>query len=90
VDKKNQLDATFCILYFSSKSCSTCFGQPCAHHRELTTALCYSLVLVCAVTIRGVTQICLTVSGYESKLVLVSLLYVGIVRVCNPVPANRT
>ena len=38
VDKKNQLDATFCILYFSSNSCSTCFGQPCAHHQELTTA----------------------------------------------------
>jgi len=28
VDKKNQLDVTFCILYFSSNSCSTCFGQP--------------------------------------------------------------
>ena len=38
VDKKNQLDATFCIIYFSSNSCSTCFGQPCAHHQELTTA----------------------------------------------------
>jgi hypothetical protein len=40
-------------------------------------------VLVCAVTICGVTQICLTVSGlcgYECFLVLVSLLYVGIVR----------
>ena len=36
VDKKNQLDVTFCILYFSSNSCSTCFGQPCAHHQELT------------------------------------------------------
>jgi hypothetical protein len=35
VDKKNQLDVTFCILYFSSNSCSTCFGQPCAHHQEL-------------------------------------------------------
>ena len=23
VDKKNQLDVTFCILYFSSNSCST-------------------------------------------------------------------
>ena len=32
MDKKNQLDVTFCILYFSSNSCSTCFGQPCAHH----------------------------------------------------------
>ena len=49
VDKKNQLDVTFCIIYFSSNSCSTCFGQPCAHHQELTTAWCYSLVLVCAV-----------------------------------------
>ena len=39
----------FCILYFSSNSCSKCFGQPCAHHQELTTAWCYSLVLVCAV-----------------------------------------
>jgi len=39
----------FCILYFSSNSCSTCFGQPCVHHQELTTAWCYSLVLVCAV-----------------------------------------
>ena len=38
VDKKNQLDVTFCILYFSSNRCSTCFGQPCAHHQELTTA----------------------------------------------------
>ena len=38
VDKKNQLDVTFCIIYFSSNSCSTCFGQPCAHHQELTTA----------------------------------------------------
>ena len=38
VDKKYQLDATFCILYFSSNSCSTCFGQPCAHHQELMTA----------------------------------------------------
>jgi len=27
VDKKNQLDVTFFILYFSSNSCSTCFGQ---------------------------------------------------------------
>ena len=26
MDKKNQLDVTFCILYFSSNSCSTCFG----------------------------------------------------------------
>ena len=49
VDKKNELDVTCCILYFSSNSCSTCFGQPCAHHQELTTAWCYSLVLVCAV-----------------------------------------
>ena len=49
VDKKNQLDVIFCILYFSYNSCSTCFGQPCAHHQELTTVWCYSLVLVCAV-----------------------------------------
>ena len=35
-DKKNQLDVTFCILYFPSNSCSICFGQPCAHHQELT------------------------------------------------------
>ena len=38
VDKKNQLDVTFCIIYFSSNSYSTCFGQPCARHEELTTA----------------------------------------------------
>jgi len=31
VDKKNQLDVTFCILYFSSNSCSTCFEHYCAH-----------------------------------------------------------
>jgi len=37
VDKKNQLDVTFCILYFSCNSCLTCFGQLCAHHQELTT-----------------------------------------------------
>ena len=29
----HQLDVTFCILYFSSTSCSKCFGQPCAHHQ---------------------------------------------------------
>jgi len=34
----NRLDVTFCILYISSNSCSTCFGQPFAHHQELTTA----------------------------------------------------
>ena len=49
VHKENQLDVTFCIFYFSSNSCSTCFGQPCAHHQELTTAWCYSPLLVCAV-----------------------------------------
>jgi len=36
--ERDQLDVTFCILYFSSNSCSTCFGQPCAHYQELTTA----------------------------------------------------
>ena len=83
VDKKNQLDVTFCILYFSSNSCSTHFGQPRAHHQKLTTVWCYSLVLVCAVTKCGVTQICLTVSGLcvdmRVFMVLVSLLYVGLV-----------
>ena len=48
MDKKNQLDVSFCILYFSSNSCSTCFGQPCAHHQELKNAWCYKLVLVFA------------------------------------------
>ena len=43
------VDVTFRIIYFSSNICSTCFGQPCAHHQQLTTAWCYSLVLVCAV-----------------------------------------
>ena len=38
VEKKNQLDVSFCILYFSSNSCSTCFEQPCANHQQLTTA----------------------------------------------------
>ena len=57
VDKKNQLDVTFCILYFSSNSCSTCFGQPCAHHQELTTAWSYSLVLVCAVVVKSGWQV---------------------------------
>jgi len=44
-----QLDVTFCNLYFSCNSSSTCFGQPCDHHQELTTASCYSPVLVCVV-----------------------------------------
>ena len=34
-------------------------------------------MLVCAVTICGVTQICLIVSGYEGFLVLVSLFNDG-------------
>ena len=54
---KNQLDVTFCILYFYSNSCSTCFGQPCAHHQELTTARCYILVLVCALAAKHVEQL---------------------------------
>ena len=37
-DKKNQLDVTFCILYFSSNGYSTCFGQQCAQHQDLKTA----------------------------------------------------
>ena len=44
-----QLDVTFCILYSSSNSYSTCFRQPCAHHQEMTPAWCFSPVLVCAV-----------------------------------------
>jgi len=43
LSKKNQLDVTYCILYFSSNSCSTCFGQPCTHHQEMTTAWCIAL-----------------------------------------------
>jgi len=34
------------VLPLFSTSCSTCFGQPCAHHQELTTAGFYSLVSV--------------------------------------------
>ena len=49
VYKKDQLDDNFVFFISSSNSCSTCFGQPCAHHQELTTVWCYSLVLVCAV-----------------------------------------
>ena len=49
VDNKTLLYVTFCILYFSSNNCSTCFGQPRAHHQQLTTAWYYSLVFVCAV-----------------------------------------
>ena len=40
VDKKNQLDVTFCILYFCSNSCSTCFRQPCAHRQHLMMGTC--------------------------------------------------
>ena len=36
--RETQLDVTFCILYFSSNICSTCFGQPCARRQELATA----------------------------------------------------
>jgi len=38
VDKKNQIDVTFCIPYFYSNSSSTCFEQPSAHNKELTAA----------------------------------------------------
>ena len=44
VDKKNQLDVTFCILYLSSNSCSTCFGQPCAH-LSVCLSVCLSIYL---------------------------------------------
>ena len=56
VDKKNQLDVTFCILYFSYNSCSTCFGQPCAHHQELTTAWCYMSLFVFFISLLIVAQ----------------------------------
>jgi len=37
----------FCVIfYFSCTSCSTCFGQLCAHLQELTIAQCYRHVLV--------------------------------------------
>ena len=36
---KNPTRCHFCVIvYFSFTSCSTCFGQPCAHLQELTTA----------------------------------------------------
>ena len=38
VDKKPTRCHYCVILYFSFTSCSTCFGQPCAHLQELTTA----------------------------------------------------
>ena len=46
---KNQLDVVFVFFISLLIVGSTCFGQPCAHHQELTAAWCYSLVLVCAV-----------------------------------------
>ena len=33
---RNQLDITFVLSFISFTSCSTCFGQPCAHLQELT------------------------------------------------------
>ena len=38
VDKKPPRCHLCVILYFSFTSYSTCFGQPCAHLQELTTA----------------------------------------------------
>ena len=40
------VDVTFCILYFSSNSCSTCFGQPCAHHQELATVMLITTLVI--------------------------------------------
>jgi len=39
VDKKNQLDVTFCILYFSSNSCSTCLIRTHPRTHYLPTGL---------------------------------------------------
>ena len=47
--RKTNYMSLFVSFISLTNSCSTCFGQPCAHHQELTTAWCYSLVLVCAV-----------------------------------------
>ena len=38
VDKKPTRCHLCVISYFSFTSCSTCFGQPCSHLQELTTA----------------------------------------------------
>ena len=46
VDKKPTGCHVCVILYFSFTSCSTCFGQPCAHLQGLTTAQCYRHVLM--------------------------------------------
>ena len=73
VDKKPTRCHFWVILYFSFTSCSTCFGQPCAHLQELTTALCYHTCWYFAVTMSGVIQICLSVSG----LCVVMCGYVG-------------
>ena len=93
MDKKNQLDVTFCILYFCSNSCSTCFGQPCAHHQELTTAWCYSLVLVCTVTTFSVdkkNQLDVTFCILCFSSTSCSACFVAMNPSMDALPANRT
>jgi len=44
---RNQLDVTWCYIYFLFISSTTCFGQPCAHPQEMTTQWFYRRVWWC-------------------------------------------
>ena len=50
---RNQLDVTWCYIYFLFISSSTCFRQPCAHPQELTTQWFYRRVWCSAVAAVG-------------------------------------
>ena len=51
VEKKNQLDATECLIALII--CSTCFGQFYAHHQELETICVLLPPMVCDAFVAG-------------------------------------
>jgi len=68
---RNQLDVTWCYIYFLFISNSTCFGQPCAHPQELTIRWFYRRVWCSAVAAVGCQNRlagCVSILEYVAQL----------------------
>jgi len=83
---RNQLDVTWCYIYFLFISNSTCFGQPCAHPQELTIRWFYRRVWCSAVAAVGCQN---RLAGCVSILEYVAQLSCATYSSMYTQPANR-
>jgi len=77
---RNQLDVTWCYNYFLFISCSTYFGQPCAHPQELTTQWFYRRVWfspVAAVGCQNRLAGCVSIEEYVAQCATYSSIDTG-------------